>query len=60
VRTLSLKLVLRTWNLTATRAALRVVKVAIRVSLELGTSLGRYNIVSDKNISSGGLDLVVY
>jgi len=41
-------------------AALRVIKIAIRVSLGSGTSLGRYNMVSNKNVSSGGLDLVVY
>ena len=49
-----------TWNPTAMGAASRVVKTSIRVSLGLGTSLGRYNIVSDKNIGSRGLDLVVY
>ena len=41
-------------------AALRVAKIAMRVSLGLRTSLGRYNIVNNKNISSRGLDLMVY
>ena len=41
-------------------AALRVLRIAIKVFLGLGTSLGRYNIVSNKNVGSGGLDLVVY
>ena len=48
-----------TWNPTAIGAALRVVRTAIRVSLGLKT-LERYNIVGDKNISSKGLDLVIY
>jgi len=49
-----------TWNPTAIGVALRVARTSIRVSLGSGTFLGRCDIVSDKNISSRGLDLVVY
>ena len=60
IQTLLSKSVEMTWNLTVMGAALRVTRMAIRVSLGLGTSLGRYNIVNNKNIGSRGLDLVVY
>jgi len=49
-----------TWNSIAMGVALKVVRMSIRVSLGLGTSLKRYDIVNNKNIGFRGLDLVVY
>ena len=60
IQTLLSKSVEMTWNLTVMGAALKVIRMAIRVSLGLKTSLGRYNIVNNKNIGSRGLNLVVY